>query len=158
MTVASTVFAENRATGRDIEAHLAACDSSFTPPLSQRVAIGEYARKLRERAHTFEAWDGGTLSGLVAAYMNAATRSCFVTNVSVLPSASGRGVGSALMGRCIERARSSGMQEVALRVSAVSARAVRLYQRHGLRVTGREGEELAMSLPLEAEQDREQAE
>ncbi len=91
-------FREGTATKEDIHAHLEECDGGFHPKLSLKVDIGEYAAKIRARARTFEAWSGEKLVGLVAAYMNdRATRTGFITSVSVATSFVGRGIASALL-------------------------------------------------------------
>lgn len=130
-----------------LRAHLEACDRQFCPPLSARVRIADYAAKLRARARTFEAWDGAVLAGLVAAYLEPATRACFISSVSVLPSHGRRGIGRRLMEACLDAARREGMVRVALEVTA-GVPAVALYESLGLRVERRDGDTVTMALAL----------
>ena len=106
--MSSMQYRRDTATTDDVHAHLTRCDADFTPPLSARLDLGDYAAKLAERAARFEAWDGGRLVGLVAAYVTPGASEAFISNVSVVPELRGHGVAAALVGDCIDRARGSG--------------------------------------------------
>ena len=137
----------SRASGpAQIEGHLLRCEDSFVPPLSARVDIGEYARKLHEHALTFEAWDGDRLVGLVAMYIDAASNSAFVSNVSVEPTHAGAGTGSRLLADAIGFARRREVLRISLEVSPAAAGAIRLYARHGFLVAHRDHAVLRMQL------------
>jgi ribosomal-protein-alanine N-acetyltransferase len=143
-------YAVDEATVADIGAHLLRCDRHFVPRLSQRVDIAAYAAKLREAAVTFEAWDGATLVGLVAAYLNdPGGEAGFVTSVSVEAGFQGEGIGDALMHNCVDRARSRGFKRVGLEVGAANEKAIGLYRRHGFEAGGTTGEFLKMTRELE---------
>ena len=140
MNAESLDFKVDACTEEDIRSHLSGCDARFSPPLSDRVDIGEYSRKLRLNAITFEAWNGESLVGMVAAYLNVGERSCFITNTSVLAEFSGRGVAARLLAACLERARAEQVETVSLEVSQDSRPAIRLYTKFGFQVVGnREG-------------------
>lgn len=138
----------NTATAKQVEAHLLACNAAFIPPLESRVDIPVYAAKIAGRAQCFEAWSGDTLVGLVAAYMELGAARAFVTNVSVLPEWTGRGVASALLRRCVAHARHTLVGEVALEVDPGNAAAVGLYERIGFRPADGKGPPLAMTMQL----------
>jgi len=144
MNADSLDFKVNACTEEDIRSHLSGCDRRFTPPLSDRVDIGEYSRKLRLGAVTFEAWNGESLVGMVAAYIDTRTRSCFITNTSVLPEFSRRGVAAKLLAACLERARAEHVETVSLEVSQDSHPAIRLYTKFGFQVVGHREEFLKM--------------
>ena len=134
---ASVEFGLNRASEREIADLLRICDADFIPPLSQRVQIDHYARKIAGQAVRFEAWAGGELVGLVAAYCNdREKRLAYITSVSVRREWTGKGIAGQLMTRCIEHAQAAGMRQVSLEVAPGNASAVRLYERCGF-VTGR---------------------
>ena len=140
MKAESLDFKVDACTEKDIRSHLSGCDRRFSPPLSDRVDIGEYSRKLRLNAITFEAWNGESLVGMVAAYLDVGERSCFITNTSVLAEFSGRGVAARLLAACLERARAEQVETVSLEVSKDSHPAIRLYTKFGFRIVGnREG-------------------
>ena len=136
MKAESLDFKVNASTEEDIRSHLSGCDHRFSPPLSDRVDIGEYSRKLRLNAVTFEAWNGESLVGMVAAYVDTRARSCFITNTSVLPGFSRRGVAAKLLAACLARARAEQVDTVSLEVSKESHPAIRLYTKFGFKVVG----------------------
>jgi ribosomal protein S18 acetylase RimI-like enzyme len=105
----------------------------------------------RERARTFEAWSGAVLVGLVAAYFDADARSCFISNVSVCREFAGKGVGSALVGRCLESARAAGLETVALEVHGDGRAAVCLYEKVGFRTAGGKEGMVRMELRMDGE-------
>ena len=140
MNLDSLDFKVNASTERDIRSHLSSCDRQFIPPLSDRVDIGEYSKKLRLSAFTFEAWSDESLVGLVAAYINTPNHSCFITNTSVLPEFSGRGIAAKLLAACLKHAHTADAETASLEVSKDSHPAIRLYRKFGFQVTGqREG-------------------
>lgn len=80
----------------------------------------------------FEAWSGGTLVGLVAAYCNGREgRFAYVTSVSVLKAWAGQGIAARLLSRSVEHAKDSGMQQVRLEVASDNTSAIRLYEKCG---------------------------
>ncbi len=131
-------------TEEDIHSHLSACDREFHPPLSDRVDVGEYSRKLRKSARTFEVWREGTLVGLVAAYFDAGKRSCFITSTSVLPEFSGRGIATRVLAACLADARAARAETASLEVSKDSRAATRLYAKLGFRAVEEKGSVLVM--------------
>ena len=137
-------------TEEDIRSHLSTCSHQFSPPLGVRVDIGEYSKKLRRSALTFEAWSNESLVGLVAAYINAKDKSCFITNTSVLDEFAGRGVATSLLEACLGRARAENVATVSLEVSRDSRSAIRLYERFGFQVVDSRGDVLKMRRQLPA--------
>jgi ribosomal protein S18 acetylase RimI-like enzyme len=129
--MSSLQYRRDTATSDDVHAHLTRCDADFTPPLSARLDLGNYAAKLAERAARFEAWDGGRLVGLVAAYVTPGAPNAFISNVSVVPELRGNGVAAALVADCIDRARGSGAATITLEVATADRAAVRFYEKLG---------------------------
>jgi ribosomal-protein-alanine N-acetyltransferase len=134
----------NASTEKDIQSHLFICSRQFSPPLGDRVEIGEYSRKLRRSALTFEAWSNDSLVGLVAAYINAQDKSCFITNTSVLAKYTGQGVATRLLAACLVHVRAANVETVSLEVSKDSRPAIRLYEKFGFRVVDDRGNFLKM--------------
>jgi ribosomal protein S18 acetylase RimI-like enzyme/2-polyprenyl-3-methyl-5-hydroxy-6-metoxy-1,4-benzoquinol methylase len=129
-------FHQCQADAEALEAHLRACDLDFDVPLSQRVDIGEYARRLAEKAERIEAWRDGQLVGLVAAYANSAPSSAFITNVSVLGAVRGRGLAERLVREALSRLGDLGCPRVELEVSRGAAPAIALYRKLGFKEIG----------------------
>ena len=134
MNADSLDFKINACTEKDIRSHLSSCNHQFSPPLSDRVDIGEYSKKLRLNAFTFEAWNNESLVGIVAAYINTQDHSCFITNTSVLAEFFRRGVAARLLAACLEHARAADIETVSLKVSEDSYPAISLYRKFGFQV------------------------
>ena len=121
----SIEFLLNKASAEQIAEHLLRCDSDFVPPLSGRVEIKDYAEKIATTAIRFEAWPGGALVGLVAAYCNDQDKHiAYITSVSVLRAWMSNGIAARLVGQCVEHAKTLGMRQISLEV------AKREYARH----------------------------
>lgn len=122
----------NNASEAEIAKHLARCDADFIPPLSGRVEINCYAKKIMSKATRFEAWSGGVLIGLVAAYYNDQnSRMAFITSVSILREWTGKGITMQLMSQCIKRAKETGMRQISLKVASANTSAIKLYKKNG---------------------------
>lgn len=141
-----TIFL-NRATEAQIAEHLSYCDVDFVPPLSGRVEIGGYARKLASSAERFEAWAGSVLVGLVAVYCNDAGRgAAFITSVSVLREWQGQGIARRLFAQCIGHAKELGFERLELEADRGNASAIHLYEKTGFIVGKATGRSMAMHL------------
>lgn len=120
------------ATAEEINGHLIKCNDNFLPPLNKKVSIEEYSKKLFEKSVTFEAWSGNLLAGLVAAYFNDKENFAgFISNVSVLPEYSGKGIASVLLEHCNKYAAKKGFKEIKLEVSQENYPAIHLYKKSG---------------------------
>lgn len=144
------VYRINTATCGQLAEHLQRCDTQFVPELSARVDIGEYAKKIANRAVRLEAWSDDSLVGLVAAYGDDALRRiAFVTSVSVLRDWTGLGIGTRLMRDCVEYAKLNGLRRISLEVAVEQRLAVRLYEKCGFSAGETHGPYLSMHLDLE---------
>jgi ribosomal-protein-alanine N-acetyltransferase len=141
-------YAHNQATPAQLLAHLQAADASFMPPLSQRVALPEYAAKLQAQAERHEAWAGEELVGLIASYCNRPEAGAYISNVSLLPAWRGQGVADELLRRCLQQARQLGLQQAALHLHRDNHPAQALYRRHGFQPGLADGDSLPMTLNL----------
>ena len=129
--MSSLEYRRDTATADDVHAHLTRCDADFTPPLSARLDLGDYAAKLAERAARFEAWHAGELVGLVAAYVTTGALEAFISSVSVISGLRGNGVAAALVADCIDCARGSGAATLRLEVATADRAAGRFYEKLG---------------------------
>ena len=85
MNIAEIKYEIKKAGEKDIIEHLRECNDSFIPPLSDRVELVTYSKKLFEKAVTFEAWEKKKLIGLLAIYLNdEEIESAYITNVRLL--------------------------------------------------------------------------
>ncbi len=102
------------------------------PPLSEKVDIQAYAKKMKQFAVCFEAWDGTDLIALVAAYFNDTEKKTgFITNVSTLTKYSGKGIAKQLIQGCVDYATDLKFETILLEVNRHSLNAVGLYQKYG---------------------------
>jgi len=124
------IYRLKTSTANDIRFHLEECNNNFLPPLNEKVNINEYAKKIFEKAITFEAWKEKTLIGLIAAYFNNTSSSVFITNVSVTKKHMGSGVASQLLHNCIEYARHKRFNEIQLEVGCENIQAQNFYKKH----------------------------
>lgn len=156
---ASIEFLLNTASAAQIAEHLLRCDADFVPPLSGRVEIGDYAQKIASKATRFEAWSGGTLVGLVAAYCNdQENRIAYITSVSVLRAWTSNGIAGRLVGQCVEHAKTSGMRQISLEVSVENTPTIKLYEKSGFVAGKADAPFVTMNLYLErGEEDEQQA-
>lgn len=131
MTASEIVYRVATACVDDIHQHLLACDKNYTPALSARLNIGEYAKKLESKARNFEAWNDNRLIGLVSVYLNSASGIAFISNVSVVSEFTGHGIASSLIERALVESSLIGCHDVALEVSRDAAGALALYGKLG---------------------------
>ena len=135
------------ATEEKIFRHLHECKDNFMQPLDQRVNIGEYAKKIFERAVTFEAWSGEVLIGLVAAYFNdLKSLTGFITNSSVVKQYMGTGVGKQLVAMCIEHAKKNRFREIRVVVKKNNKAAIGLYKKYGFLDSDKKDEEMVWAI------------
>jgi ribosomal protein S18 acetylase RimI-like enzyme len=127
----------NKSGAASLESHLRECDERFSPRLSERVDLGDYARKLALLADRCEAWQESRLVGLVAAYLNnPETSRGFVSSVSVCLDNEGRGLASELMRKCIKLARDKSRELLELEVGENDFRTQAFYRKHGFELSG----------------------
>jgi len=128
-----------------VYSHLKACDGNFSPPLSSRINLLEYSRKMFEKSVSFEAWQGDVLVGMINAYLNdASNQTGFITNVSVLKEYMGKGIAASLLEMCLESARNLGFIRIRLEVTQENSAAIKLYSKAGFKVVDEFGENLLM--------------
>jgi ribosomal protein S18 acetylase RimI-like enzyme len=133
----SVKYRLNKASEAEIAEHLLRCDADFVPPLSGRVEITDYAKKIASKAARFEAWSDDRLVGLVAVYCNdLEKRIAYITSVSVSRESMGRGIGESMMRQCIARVKALGMHQISLEVASDNMPAIGLYEKSGF-VAGR---------------------
>jgi ribosomal protein S18 acetylase RimI-like enzyme len=137
------------ATMQDIFLHLMNCDQNFIPPLSQKVDLNEYAKKLNDKSITFEAWSENMLVGLVAAYMNNEhEQTAYVSSVSLMKEYTGKGIASELMKMCHQYAEQHNFRIIKLEVNISNIPAISLYKKIGYIETEMKGERQIMKYEI----------
>jgi len=149
METVDVTYRIKTANTQEILEHLRKCDDSFQPILTKRVNIEEYARKICDKAITFEAWHGKILVGLLAAYFSNDSKRCvFITNVSVLEDFMGMGVASRLLQECKQYAVQENFWEIRLEVNKENVRAIHLYRKFNFALDETGKDVLTMRLEL----------
>ena len=74
--------------------------------------------------------------------------------IAVVPNARGKGVGSALLGALLDRARAEGHDAISLSVDRDNAGAIELYARHGFERVGDEDDSVTMLAHLQQPNER----
>ena len=142
-------FEMNTASLDAVITHLQKCSHNFFPNLAEKVDIEVYAKKIKQLAITFEAWDASELVGLIAAYYNDDRNfSVFITNVSTVAEHAGKGIASQLLQNCLQYALQKDFKEVQLQVSVNSKGAIRLYNKAGFQTTEAIDDEILMKKEL----------
>jgi ribosomal protein S18 acetylase RimI-like enzyme len=140
------IYKVKTASEEAIYQHLLSCDEYFKPALSKKVDIGEYSKKIFDKAITFEAWHNAILSGMVAVYFNDINQLAFITNVSVMRDVVKAGIASQLMKMCIEYCFATLIKEIILEVNSQNTNAIELYKKFNFNSTGTKGDEIVMKL------------
>ncbi|MEO7562947.1 MAG: GNAT family N-acetyltransferase [Ferruginibacter sp.] len=143
------IYRIDTATEVEISAHLFKCNGNFIPPLSEKVNIKDYARKLALNSVTFEAWSHDILAGVVAAYFNDINnKTGYITNVSTLGEFFGQGLGSKLLKMCIDYGEKNGYRQIMLEVNSGNENAIGLYKKNGFGPTTHIGDMIGMKKEL----------
>jgi 2-polyprenyl-3-methyl-5-hydroxy-6-metoxy-1,4-benzoquinol methylase len=116
---------------KHIQEHLTACSSTFIPSLDSYVNIDDYSKKIFEQATLFTKFDGDKLVGLVAAYDNSTEKFGWITNVSVDPEYSRKGIASELLNECNKYFENKKYFSIFLEVFSDNEKAIKLYAKHG---------------------------
>lgn len=114
-----------------VKSHLDQCSELFTPILSSYVDIYSYSEKLIQKATRIEAFDGNILIGLIAIYVNEEENVCFITNVSVIPSFSGKGIATTLFYRTQDLIKNLRVNTIILHVNINNYPAINFYEKLG---------------------------
>jgi ribosomal protein S18 acetylase RimI-like enzyme len=127
-------FKINHSTLRDIKEHLNRCSIHYAPPLDTYVNKEKYAIKIYDKAIRFEAFNGPTLVGLIAMYVDLNKKIGFITNVSVDIEYKGHGVGNTLINEAKTYALKNNIKVIQLEVYNENIKAINFYNKHGFKV------------------------
>ncbi|NEZ03434.1 GNAT family N-acetyltransferase [Wenzhouxiangella sp. XN201] len=113
---------------------LSALDHDFTPPLSSRVNLDEYSRKLSRYAKNLFASTGNADVGHAAFYSNdIQERFAFISSIAVTEQYRGTSLASDLLDAVILECKLDGMQSICLEVAPCNAKAISFYQSFGFK-------------------------
>jgi ribosomal protein S18 acetylase RimI-like enzyme len=139
---------KNKENAREIQGHLEACDHSFEPALSSYVNIPEYATKLFSRSITFEAWSHDVLIGLLAFYVDAEGKTVFISNISIVPEMSSKGMGKYLMKRLLGFMKADHLSIIELETFPSNEIALRFYTALGFHRVAEVNNKVALRMEI----------
>ena len=116
---------------KHVQQHLITCSNTFVPSLDSYVNVNEYSKKIFEQAILFTKFDGDKLVGLVAAYDNPTEQFGWITNVSIDPEYSGKGIATELLNRCYKYFETKKYFSIFLEVFVNNDKAIKLYIKQG---------------------------
>lgn len=115
-----------------IRAFLSSVDREFTPPLSQKVSVRDYSRKLATTASNIFLSSDGYDVGHAAYYSNDYEgKIAFLTSICVVPDVRGSGLAGTLLKEVVQGATQDGMKWLKLEVNPKNDGAVRFYNKYG---------------------------
>lgn len=107
-------------------------DEHFSPPISMRVDIPDYASKLIKKARLFGFKVDEQLSALIAFYCNdVVTKNAYISYLAVSPACTGRGIASKLLETCFEKCIEENMQAIYVKTEFNNRKAIKLYEKSG---------------------------
>lgn len=124
---------------KDIIEFLKKIDSLFKIPLSQKIDLEEYSKKIVRNADVFLALDNESIVGIVVGYNN--DKELKISNMSilvVLNEYQGKGIARKLVNNFLDLAKNKKMEKVKL--STVDARALKLYESLNFKIVREENE------------------
>ena len=108
----------------------------FKPPLSHRIKIDDYCKKLIDKASLCIRKENGIVVGIAAFYCNDQTeKQAYLSYFYVRPEKRNRGIGQMLLRKAILHSQTCGMRSMMLETWHDN-RAISLYRRHGFRQEG----------------------
>ena len=132
---------------KDIIEFLKKIDSLFKIPLSQKINLEEYSKKIIRNADVFLAFDSESIVGIVVGYNN--DKELKISNMSilvVLNEYQGKGIAKKLVNNFLDLAKNKKMEKVKL--STVDARALKLYESLNFKIVREENEVYYLELKL----------
>lgn len=145
----------NISTLDNIKEHLNKCSVNFTPALDTYINIEQYSEKIFNKAVRFEAFDGSTLIGLIAMYIDINEKTSYITNVSVDTDYKGRNVGSTLINEAKKYALNKNIKKIELEVYQENINAINFYNKHRFYTYGSTLNTLFMSHTIERDYNQE---
>ena len=128
--------------------HLNKCSDNFKPNLNTYVDISEYSKKIFDKSILFTEFDGDKLITLIAVYDNNLEKTGWITNVSVDPDYTRKGLATKLLNETIYFFVKKGYNRIYLEVFLENKNAINLYYRHGFNNNKTNGDKMLLAKEL----------
>lgn len=107
-------------------------DNAFPIPLSKKIDILDYARKIHKHGKSLAYMDNGKVVGLALYYdNNQQSKTAYLSMIAVLKEYQGRGIASILLDAFLRSSRHSGMLTAELFTHRANTYAINLYEKFG---------------------------
>jgi ribosomal protein S18 acetylase RimI-like enzyme len=125
-------------TYQDIRYIIEKFDQVFQPSLSKRIPeIGDYAKKLKENSSVYAAVDSDVI-GFISFYANDKnTKIAYINQIAIDTTYQNKGIGNALLNKCMEVSINSGMTKIKLEVYNHNKAAIQFYIKNGFVICGK---------------------
>jgi ribosomal protein S18 acetylase RimI-like enzyme len=115
-------------------AFIESIDYSFNPPLSTRVDLGQWLKKVLKLGVVLVSGERQSLEGVIAFYCNDRENwQAFITFLGVAKSARRQGIGRGLLEESIRICSSNGMKSVLVTTGAGNTASIPLYRKFGFK-------------------------
>lgn len=115
---------------------LKSSDLEFTPSLSSRINLHNYAKKLHDNGSLFEAYIDRELVALVVMYANDnITKNAYITYVYCKKEYRKLGIANQLIKNAFEKLKENNFKSVSLEVTTDNVPAINLYKKFGFKIT-----------------------
>ena len=118
---------------KEIEKFIKDKDDYFSPLLSSRVDIKDYANKIHDMATIVSKRNDGHLVALLAFYKNTLNNEGYITYFAVDKYFSDKGIGKELLQECIYDCKLNKINLLRLEVSLDNKKAISLYDKFGFK-------------------------
>lgn len=133
----------------DIVSFLKLCDSSFVPPLSARVDLNVYSKKLATKTEHFCAIIEGQLAGLSCCYCNdQLLKTAFISVLCMHPDFQNIGIGNKLILFLIAGIQQMGFKKVKAEVNKLNAASCHMFKRADFNLIGEDNDPFFMEKVL----------
>ncbi len=110
-------------------------DKEFKHPLSEKVNLEEYARKLSQYSSFSYCVEQDEMIGMISCYTNRPPEG-YISNVCVKSSHQGCGVFSKMLDELLKRSATLGIKRLKLEVNDDNENAIWVYEKWGFRIIG----------------------
>ena len=133
----------------DIYDYLRNNENLFVPPLSMRLDLKSYSKKLHKYAVHFCAFDYNRLVGLIACYFNDPTKKiAFISSVSVVKEFQEMGIFSALFSLVRNYGVLNQFNNLQLEVNSENQNAIKIYKKIGFEDIDHKNQIVTMELKI----------
>lgn len=125
-------FNTNAADLETIHTYLLRRNKDFTPSLSDKLDIYDFASKMYKHANIYTVHENDKVIGLAGCYANDfTTLQAYITNFSIHPNYYGSGLAEELIDYCQEDLVQKGFRSIKLEVNNKNSRAINFYEKMG---------------------------